>query len=254
MHLNLKKPICTFDIETTGIDIVNDRIVEIAAVKVFPDQRKEEISYRLNPTIPISKESTEIHGITNEDVKDEKQFKDIAKELYEFMIDCDLCGFNLRRLDIPILVEEFLRVDLIFNLDDRKIIDVQRIFHMMERRDLTAAYKFYCDKELDAHKSSEDANATYEILESQIDRYDEIENDVNFLDNLTKDKDFIDTGRRLVNIDGKPAFNFGKYRGKYVEDVFEKDPSYYGWIMNNQFPLHTKHKLKEIKLSLKHSN
>ena len=231
MQLNLKNPIVFFDLETTGINIVKDRIVEISFVKVHPNGKEESKTRRINPEMPIPPESTAIHGITDEDVKD--------------------CGYNSNRFDIPLLAEEFLRAGVDIDLNKRKFVDVQTIFHKMEQRTLSAAYKFYCDKSLEnAHTAEADTMATYEILKAQLDRYpDDLQNDIDFLSkysSFTNNVDF--AGRMIYNEDGKEVINFGKYKGKLVEEVLKTDPGYYSWIMNGDFPLNTKKILTEIKL------
>lgn len=250
MQLNLKNPLVFFDLETTGIDIVKDRIVEISFMKVSPNGKEESKTRRINPGMPIPPESTAIHGISDEDVKDCPTFKEIAKSLATQIEGCDLAGYNSNRFDIPLLVEEFLRADVEIDLNKRKFIDVQTIFHKMEQRTLAAAYKFYCDKTLDnAHTAEADTMATYEVLKSQLDRYPELENDVNFLSkysSFTNNVDF--AGRMVYNDKGEEVINFGKYKGRLVADVLETDPGYYGWIMNGDFPLNTKRILTEIKL------
>ena len=251
MQLNLKNPIVFFDLETTGINIVKDRIVEISFVKVHPNGKEESKTRRINPEMPIPPESTAIHGITDEDVKDCPTFKEIAKSLAAQIEGCDLAGYNSNRFDIPLLVEEFLRAGVDIDLNKRKFVDVQTIFHKMEQRTLSAAYKFYCDKSLEnAHTAEADTMATYEILKAQLDRYpDDLQNDIEFLSkysSFTNNVDF--AGRMVYNEDGKETINFGKYKGKLVEEVLKNDPGYYSWIMNGDFPLNTKKVLTEIKL------
>ncbi|MEZ4915471.1 MAG: exonuclease domain-containing protein [Chitinophagales bacterium] len=252
MHLNLNKPLAFFDLETTGTNIATDRIVEIGIVIMQIDGTKEEYRYLINPTIPIPIEASLVHGIYNKDVLTQPTFADYANELFELLNPCDLGGFNSNRFDVPILVEEFLRVDKNFSIDTRNLIDVRNIFVMMERRDLTSAYKFYCDKDLkDAHSALADVKATQEVFEAQVAKYDEISNDINEINNnFRNDLDQIDTANRLTKINGQPAFNFGKYKGRLVKDVLQNDPGYYNWILKSDFALHTKQKLKEIKLSL----
>jgi DNA polymerase III subunit epsilon len=252
MQLKLKRPIAFFDLETTGVNITTDRIVEIGIIRINPDNSKEERRYLVNPTIPIPIESSLIHGIYDEDVKTQPTFKDLSAELYEFLNPCDLSGFNSNRFDVPVLIEEFLRVDINFSIDKRNLIDVRNIFVMMEQRSLTAAYKFYCGKDLEnAHSALADIQATYEVFLAQLERYEELSKDMDELNNTTRnDLNQIDTAARLVMQNNRPAFNFGKYKGMYVEDVLKKDPGYYNWILQNDFPLHTKQKLKEIKLTL----
>ena len=251
MQLNLKNPIVFFDLETTGINIVKDRIVEISFVKVHPNGKEESKTRRINPEMPIPPESTAIHGITDEDVKDCPTFKEIAKSLAAQIEGCDLAGYNSNRFDIPLLAEEFLRAGVDIDLNKRKFVDVQTIFHKMEQRTLSAAYKFYCDKSLEnAHTAEADTMATYEILKAQLDRYpDDLQNDIDFLSkysSFTNNVDF--AGRMIYNEDGKEVINFGKYKGKLVEEVLKTDTGYYSWIMNGDFPLNTKKILTEILL------
>ena len=250
MQLNLKNPIVFFDLETTGINIVTDRIVEIAILKVNPNGSEEMKSYRVNPGIPIPAESSAIHGIYDEDVKDAPPFKNLAKELAKFMEGCDIGGFNSNRFDVPLLAEEFLRADVDIDMSKRHFIDVQTIFHKMEKRTLEAAYKFYCDKDLsDAHSAEADTRATYEVFKAQIARYEELENNIPFLANFSSFNRNVDFAGRLVyNENDEEVFNFGKYKNVKVEEVLEKDPGYYGWMMNGDFPLYTKNILTKIKL------
>lgn len=253
MELNIKNPLIFIDLETTGLDVVNDRIVEISAYKVLPNGEKEIKTRRVNPTIPIPAEASAIHGITDEDVKDEPTFKMLAKSLAAFMEGCDLAGFNSNKFDFPLLTEEFLRAGVDFDYRKRKFIDVQTIFHKMERRTLEAAYKFYCDKDLEgAHSAEADTLATYEVLKAQLDRYPDLKNDVAFLSEFstqTQNVDFL--GRIIYDEKGVEVFNFGKHKGKSVEEVFGKEPSYYSWMMNGDFPLYTKKVLTNIYLRLK---
>ncbi len=251
MDLNLKNPLVFFDLETTGIDIVHDRIVEISFMKIYPGGKEECKTRRINPEIPIPPESTAVHGITDEDVKDCPTFRAIAKSLAAQIEGCDLAGFNSNRFDIPLLVEEFLRAGVDVDLSKRKFVDVQTIFHKMEQRTLSAAYKFYCNKSLEnAHTAEADTRATYEILKAQLDRYpDVLQNDIKFLSeysSFTKNVDF--AGRVVYDENGKEVINFGKYKGRLVENVLRNDPSYYDWIMNGDFPLNTKRVFTEIKL------
>ncbi|MCC8134930.1 MAG: 3'-5' exonuclease [Tannerellaceae bacterium] len=250
MQLNLRNPLVFFDLETTGINIVKDRIVEISFVKVHPNGKEESKTRRINPGMPISPESTAIHGITDEDVKDCPTFKEIAKSLAAQIEGCDLAGFNSNRFDIPMLVEEFLRAGVDLDLNKRKFVDVQTIFHKMEQRTLSAAYKFYCNKTLEnAHTAEADTYATYEILQAQLDRYPELQNDVNHLSQFSSFNNNVDfAGRMIYNEDGKEVINFGKYKGQLVDDVLKNDPGYYSWIMNGDFPLNTKKMFTEIKL------
>ncbi len=250
MELNLKNPLVFFDIEATGINIIKDRIVEISYLKILPNGNKESKTYRVNPGIPIPDEVVEIHGISNEDVKDHPPFAEVAKVLMKDIEGCDLAGFNCNRFDIPILAEEFLRAEVDIDLKKRKFIDVQVIFHKKEKRTLEAAYKFYCNKDLiNAHTAEADTLATYEILKAQLDQYDDLENDVSHLAEFSSHNPNVDfVGRIIYNKDGVECFNFGKYKGQTVESVFSKDPSYYSWMINNEFPLYTKKVLTSIKL------
>ncbi|WP_445954924.1 exonuclease domain-containing protein [Yeosuana sp.] len=250
MNLNLTKPICFFDLETTGVNITTDRIVEIAILKVFPNGKEESKTWLVNPEMIIPKEVIEIHGITNEDVADKPTFKEIAKDVYNMIKDSDLGGFNSNRFDIPLLAEEMLRAEIDFDMKNRLAIDVQTIFHKMEQRTLTAAYKFYCDKNLEgAHGAEADTNATYEVLKAQIAKYDAIENDTKFLAEFSSRKQFADfAGFISYNKKGEECFSFGKHKGKLVTDVLEKEPGYFGWLLNADFPLYTKKVLTAIKL------
>ena len=249
MELKLTKPIVFFDLETTGINIGNDRIVEISMLKIFPDGKKQSKTWLVNPEIEIPKEASALHGITNEKVVTEPTFKELAESINEMIADADLAGFNSNRFDIPLLAEEFLRVGIDFDMNDRKSIDVQVIFHKKEQRTLSAGYKFYCDKELeDAHSAEADTNATYEILKAQLDRYDDIENSVEALSQYsshTKRADF--AGFILFNEEDQEIFSFGKYKGRVVEDVLKENPGYNAWIQNADFPLYTKKVLQSIK-------
>jgi len=250
MKLQLKRPIVFFDLETTGTDVAKDRIVEISILKLHPDGKKEVKTRRVNPEMPIPAGSSEIHGIYDEDVKDEPTFAALAKSLAQFIGNSDLAGYNSNKFDVPLLMEEFLRVDVDFDLESRKLVDVQNIFHKMEQRTLVAAYKFYCGKDLvNAHSAEADIKATYEVLESQIERYEELENDVDFLADFSKRNDTADLmGRIVFNEEGVEVFNFGKHKGKPVTEVLEKEPSYYDWMMKGDFPLYTKKILTGIKL------
>ncbi|WP_320053852.1 3'-5' exonuclease [uncultured Acetobacteroides sp.] len=252
MELNVKNPLVIFDLETTGIDMVNDRIVEICILKVFPDGHSEVKTRRVNPTIPIPAPSTAIHGITDEDVKDCPTFKEIAKSLVQLIEGCDFAGYNSNKFDLPLLAEEFIRAGIDFDLKKRKFIDVQTIFHKMEQRTLVAAYKFYCDKDLNnAHSAEADTVATYEVLKAQLDRYPELKNDIDFLSDFsarTRNVDF--AGRIVLNDKDVEVFNFGKHRGRPVVEVLQAEPGYYAWMMNGDFPLYTKNVLTRIKLGM----
>jgi DNA polymerase-3 subunit epsilon len=266
MRLHLKNPLIILDLETTGINIASDRIVEIALLKIHTDGSEEERVVRINPEIPIPEKATMIHGITNDDVKDAPLFKEVARTLARFMEGCDLAGFNSNRFDIPLLVEEFLRADVDVDFKKRKFVDVQAIFHKMEKRTLTAAYKFYCSKELtQAHQAMSDVRATYEVLQAQLDLYNNVEfEDINgrksipVENNMEKLSEFssydrnVDyMGRIVFNDENAPVFNFGKNKGLPVEKVLMEQPGYYGWIMNGDFPLYTKKVLTQIKLKMK---
>lgn len=251
MKLNLKNPIVFFDLETTGLNITEARIVELSFLKVFPDGKEEVKSRRVNPEIPIPAEATAIHGITDEDVKDSPTFKQIAKSLAAQIEGCDLAGFNSNRFDVPVLAEEFLRAGVDFDMSKHKFIDVQIIYHKKEPRTLAAAYKFYCDKELlEAHSAEADTRAAYEVLKSQLERYPDLVNDV---DELSREfgsfKDNVDfAGRIVMNDEGVEVFNFGKHKGKPVADVLKREPSYYSWMMDGSFPRNTKQVLTKIRL------
>ncbi len=253
MQLNLANPLVFFDLETTGINICKDRIVEISYLKISPNGKEEGKTRRINPEMPIPPEATAIHGISDEDVKDCPTFREVAKSLASQIEGCDLAGFNSNRFDIPLLAEEFLRVGVNIDLAKRKFIDVQTIFHKMEQRTLQAAYKFYCDKTLDnAHSAESDTKATYEVLKAQLDRYPDLKNDVKFLSeysSFTNNVDF--AGRMIYNEQGEEVINFGKYKGRLVKDVLQTDPGYYSWIISGDFPLNTKQKLTEIRMRMK---
>jgi DNA polymerase III subunit epsilon len=250
MQLNLTKPICFFDLETTGVNITSDRIVEISILKVHPNGKEETVTWLVNPGMPIPKEVTEIHGISDADVADKPLFKEIAKEVYNLIKDSDLGGFNSNRFDIPLLAEEMLRADVDFDMKNRLAIDVQTIFHKMEQRTLSAAYKFYCNESLEnAHSAEADTKATYEVLKAQIEKYEEVENDTKFLAEFSSRKKFADFAGFLVfNKNGEECFSFGKHKGKLVTEILEKEPGYFGWILNSDFPLYTKKVLTAIKL------
>jgi DNA polymerase-3 subunit epsilon len=250
MKINLKNPLIFFDLETTGLNVAADRIIELCYLKVHPDGREESKTIRLNPEMPIDPKASAVHGIFNEDVKDCPTFKSIAQTLAKTFEGCDFAGYNSNKFDLPLLAEEFLRCDVDFDLKKRKFIDVQVIFHKMEQRTLSAAYKFYCEKDLEnAHGAEADTRATYEVLQSQLEKYNTLENDVDKLSDFsaqTRNVDFV--GRIVLNEKDVEVFNFGKYKGVPVEEVFEKDPGYYGWMIGNDFPLYTKKVLTAIKL------
>lgn len=250
MKLNLKRPIIFFDLETTGVDPSKDRIVEISMVKIMPDGEEITKTRKLNPGMPIPPESTAIHGITDEDVKDCPTFPQVARSLEQFTQGCDFGGFNSNRFDLPVLVEEFMRAGVDVDFKRRKFIDVQNIFHKKEQRTLVAAYKFYCDRDLtDAHSAEADTLATYEVLKAQLERYDDLVNDVDALAEFSTRGDVADyAGRILYNEKKEEVFGFGKHRGRRVAEVFAAEPSYYAWMMNGDFPLYTKKVITEIRM------
>jgi DNA polymerase III subunit epsilon len=249
MNLNLTKPIVFFDLETTGVNIATDRIVEISILKVFPNGNKESKTWLVNPEVEIPQGAADVHGITNEKVVTEPTFKELAGKISEMIAGCDLAGFNSNRFDIPLLAEELMRAGIDFDMQDRKAIDVQVIFHKKEQRTLGAGYQFYCGKELEgAHGAEADTNATYEILLAQVDKYDDIGNSVDTLSEYSthgKRADF--AGFILMNEENQEVFSFGKYKGRTVEEVLTENPGYHNWIQNADFPLYTKKVLKQIK-------
>ena len=253
MKLNLRRPLVFFDLETTGINITKDRIVELSYIKVLPDGSDVRKTIRVNPGMHIPEQATAVHHITDEDVKDKPLFKEIAKKLAKDFEGCDFAGFNSNRFDIPLLMEEFLRAGVDFDISKRKFIDIQTIFHKMEQRTLTAAYKFYCDKDLDnAHSANADTEATYEVLQAQLDRYPNLENDVDFLSKFSSQNRNVDlAGRIILNDNNVEVFNFGKYKGQPVEEVLKRDSGYFGWMMQGDFPQNTKNVLTNIKLRMK---
>jgi DNA polymerase-3 subunit epsilon len=261
MKLNLKRPLAFFDLEATGINVGADRIVEIAILKAMPDGSEVILTKRINPEMPIPLVTSLIHGIYDEDIKNEPTFGAVAKEIASFIGDADLAGYNSNKFDIPMLLEEFLRVGVDFDMSDRKFVDVQNIFHQMEQRTLKAAYKFYCEKDIiNAHSAEADIKATYEVLLAQLDKYQDIEfedkqgnkskpvqNDVELLHSFTNMNKVVDfAGRMVYNEKGEETINFGKHKGKTVEQVFDAEPSYYAWMKQGDFPLYTKKKLEEI--------
>ncbi len=250
MELNLSKPICFFDLETTGTNVAKDRIVEIAILKIFPNGTKESKTWLVNPEMTIPPEVVEIHGISDAKVANEPTFKELSKEIYAIIKDSDLGGFNSDRFDIPLLAEEMLRAEIDFDMKNMVSVDVQTIFHKMEKRTLSAAYKFYCDKELtDAHSAVADTNATYEVLLAQLGRYPELENNIKKLAEFSSHKRTVDFAGFIVwDEDDEEQFSFGKHKGKKVQVVLEKEPGYFNWILNADFPLYTKKVLTQIKL------
>jgi DNA polymerase-3 subunit epsilon len=248
-NLSLKRPLAVFDIESTGVDFVKDRIVEISILRINPDGEKNVTTFRLNPTIPIPVEASMIHGIYDEDVITAPTFKEKAQEIFNLLDPCDLAGFNSNRFDVPLILEEFIRVGVSFNIDNRALIDVHRIYTHFEKRSLEAAYQFYCNKTLiNAHSAEADTTATYEVLEAQLEKYSaDLKNDVHFLHNFSNEERFLDSGRRFLLQGGKAVFNFGKYKGRGVDEVLRTDPGYYNWMLNGDFAEHTKQKLRELK-------
>lgn len=250
MQLNLKNPLVFFDLETTGVNANTDRIVEISYLKVHPNGNEETKTFRVNPGMPIPKEASDIHHITDEDVANSPSFKEIGKNIAKDIEGCDLAGFNSNRFDVPMLAEEFLRNDIDIDLSKRKLIDVQVIFHKMEQRTLSAAYKFYCNAELEgAHGAEADTRATYEVLKSQLDRYPDLTNDVQYLSEFSSFNRNVDfAGKIVLNDKDQEVFNFGKYKDQPVEDILKKDSGYYGWMMQGDFALNTKNVLTRIRL------
>jgi len=261
MILNLKRPLAFFDLETTGVNVASDRIVEISILKAMPDGSEQVKTMRINPEMPIPLSSSLLHGVYDEDIKDAPTFKQVAQEIADFLEDTDLAGYNSNKFDIPVLMEEFLRAGINFDIENRKFVDVQNIFHQMEQRTLKAAYKFYCDRTLEnAHSAEADVRATYEVLLAQVQRYDGVEwedksgnksipvkNDVDALHrftNLNRPVDF--AGRIIYDENGVEVFSFGKHKGKSVVEVFKIEPSYYSWMMQGDFPLYTKRCIEKI--------
>jgi DNA polymerase-3 subunit epsilon len=250
LELKLKRPVVFLDLETTGINIATDRIVEISLLKISPNGKEQWMTTRVNPEMPIPPKVTAIHGISDSDVADAPTFREIAKNLAAFLEGCDLAGYNAIKFDIPVLAEEFLRTNTDFNFRKRKYVDVQVIFYKKEQRTLAAALQFYCKKELEnAHSSKADTAATYEVLKAQLDRYKDLENDIEKLAEYSAFNNNADfAGRIIIDENGIEIFNFGKHKGKPVEEVFKEEPAYYSWMMNGDFPLYTKKVLTEIKL------
>ncbi|MEO6844476.1 MAG: 3'-5' exonuclease [Ginsengibacter sp.] len=247
MALKLERPIVFIDLETTGINIATDRVIEIAIVKIMPDKTKLVKHKLINPQMPIPKSSTDIHGITDDKVKNAPSFKEVANEIKQFIDNADLSGYNSNRFDIPLLMEEFLRAGIVLDMSSRRLLDVQTIFHMMEKRTLEAAYKFYCAKDLvDAHSAEADASATWEILEAQLERYAHLGTTIDTVLQFTGEEKYVDFARRFVLDNDVEVFNFGKHKGRSVVEVLKAEPQYYDWMMRGDFPLHTKQKLTEI--------
>jgi DNA polymerase-3 subunit epsilon len=247
MKLILKRPIAFIDLETTGINISTDKILEIAIVKILPDGTKQLKRKLLNPQMPIPKSSTDVHGITDEMVKNAPTFKQVANEVKQFLDNCDMGGYNSNRFDVPMLIEEFLRIGLDFSVEGRRMVDVQKVFHLMEQRTLGAAYKFYCNKTLDgAHSAEIDATATWEIFLAQVERYDNLGTTIESIVKFTGEDEIVDFSRRFVKVNGVEIFNFGKHKGKPVAEVLKMEPQYYDWMMKGDFAMDTKQKLTEI--------
>ena len=251
--LNLTRPLIFFDLETTGTNIIHDRIVELSYLKIYPDGKKEQKTRRLNPEMHIPEASTAVHHITDEDVANEPTFRNIAKSLLEIFEGCDIAGYNSNKFDVPILIEEFARCNMKFEVSNRHFIDVQNIFHKMEQRTLVAAYKFYCGKDLqNAHSAMADTEATYEVLLGQLERYPELQNDVEYLSKFSSIGKNLDLAARIIlNEDDEPIFNFGKHKGKKVKQVFRDEPSYYSWMKEGEFGRDTKDIITQIYLSNK---
>ena len=255
MELNLQNPLIFFDLETTGLNVSKDRIIVMSYIKVMPNGVEESKTILINPEMHIPEESTAIHGIKDEDVKDAPRFKEVAKELARVFQGCDIAGFNSNRFDIPMLMEEFLRANVEIDLGKHRFVDVQTIFHKMEQRNLVAAYRFYCGKELEnANSASADTLATYEVLKAQLDRYPNLENNIAFLSNFSSQNRNVDLAGRIVyNDQNVEVFNFGKYKGVPVAEVLQKDSGYFGWLMNGDFPQNTKNVLTNIKLRMRNA-
>ncbi len=249
MNLSLERPLVFFDLETTGTNVTRDRIVELSYIKVFPDGTEESKSRRINPEMHIPEESTAIHHITDEDVKDAPTFRQVANSLLKIFDGCDFAGYNSNKFDVPLLIEEFARAGLTFDIVGRRFVDVQNIFHKMEQRTLVAAYKFYCSKDLEnAHSALADTRATYEVLKSQLDRYDSLQNDISFLADFSRSGNNLDlAGRICLDRNDVPVFNFGKHKGRPVKEVLRREPSFYDWMMQGDFPRNTKDVLRRIK-------
>lgn len=253
MKLKLKRPLVVFDLETTGVNPTTDRIIEICMLKVFPEGHEELRTYRINPTVPIHEQATAVHGITDADVADKPTFKDLSNEINHFLRECDFGGFNSNKFDFPMLVEEFYRAGVEFEVEKRKFIDAQRIFHFKEPRNLKAAYKFYCDKDLEnAHSAEADTLATWSVLKAQIERYEDIPHDIEGLHKMSGQNNLADLAGRFIYDDKREViFNFGKHKGKFVKQVLKDEPGYYAWMMDGDFPQQTKQVLTRIRLSMR---
>lgn len=253
MKLRLRRPLIVFDLETTGVNIATDRIVEMYAIKIQPDGTEDHKYHLVNPTVPIPIQASQVHGIYDKDVADKPTFVEIAADLDVFMKDCDFGGFNSNRFDFPLMVEEFYRAGVDFEVESRKFIDAQRIFHKMEPRNLTAAYKFYCNKDLDdAHSAKADTVATWEIIKSQVEHYDELQPDIDYLHEFSGNSEFMDFATRIKRgANGEALFNFGKHKNQSVAEIFKKEPGYYHWMMNGDFAENTKKVITRIMLSTK---
>lgn len=252
MNLSLTKPLIIFDLETTGVDVSKDRIVEMYFIKIHPDGKKETMHYFVNPGMPIPKEASDIHGITDEKVANEPTFIELAPKVKQFVIHCDFGGFNANKFDFPLLCEELSRANIEFDYTKVKFVDALRIFHQMEPRNLTAAYKFYCGKTLsDAHSAAADTEATWEIIQAQIDHYEQLEGNMEFLDKLSKYSNHVDfAGRFKYNENNEVVFNFGKHKNIPVKTILEKEPGYYEWMMKGDFPKNTKQVITKLKLEM----
>lgn len=252
--LQLQRPLIFFDLETTGTNVTQDRIVELSYIKVYPDGREEQKSRRINPGMPIPPAATAVHHISDDDVKDEPTFSQVAKSLNTIFEGCDIAGFNSNKFDVPLLMEEFSRCGIKFEISGRHFIDVQNIFHKMEQRTLVAAYRFYCGKELEgAHSALADTQATYEVLKEQIQKYSELDNDVKALAEFSKSGKNLDfAGRIVLDENDEPIFNFGKHKGKKVEEIFRKEPSFFDWMLQGDFPKNTKDVLCQLRYKYTH--
>ena len=262
MNIQLEKPLCVFDLETTGLNISKDRIVQIAILKIYPSGKKEELNLLINPEMNISDSNSAIHGVTNEMVKDSPTFKDAGSEIVAFIGTSDLAGYNSNKFDIPVLAEEFLRADIEFDLSTKDCVDIQNIFHKMEQRTLVAAYKFYCSKELtNAHDAMADTVATWEVFEKQLEQYDNLKPNIDFLADFSRNsvhKNIDFAGRLAINENNEAIYNFGKHKGKTIKEISVSEPGYYGWMLEADFPRYTKkillQEMEKIKAKKKEEN